>query len=292
MTYPSQWPAAAPPAQPGVYPLRPLRIGEILGHGIRIAWANAVLLVPLALVAGLVAAGIQLAVLAGFDELDTLASGRWATLLQQTTPADAQRLLTLSWHVLLASAAGGIVTLLVTPVLAGMAAGGVAESATRRGPQTAAVLTRLRGRWGTLVLTGLLAGGCVAVGLVLLVVPGVVLGVMLLPAGPVAALEGGRPLDNLRRAARLTQGMRGRLFGVSLLAALCAGGVGLVLTAVLGGVLRIGNDTGGYVALQLTGAVVGGFTAAFSAAVTALLYVDLRMRREGLAQALARSLSR
>lgn len=292
MTYSGQWPAPAKPAQPGVYPLRPLRIGEILGHGIRIAGTNLILLVPLALVIGLAAAGIQIAILSAFGDLDTVASGRWVPLLRQPTQADTQQLFNLSRHVLLATAGGGILTLLVAPVLAAIAAAGVAQAATRRERNSAAVLARLRGRWGSILGTGLLAGACIALGLILLVVPGVVVAIVLLPAGPVAAVEGGRPAANLRRAARLTQGSRSRLFGITLLAALCGGGVVFVFTQVVGGLLRVGTGTGGYVTLQLAGAVIGAVTAAFTAAVTALLYVDLRMRREGLAEALARSVSR
>lgn len=291
MTYSGQWPAPVQPTQPGVYPLRPLRIGEILGHGIRIAGANLLLLAPLALVTGLAGAGIQIAVLSGFGDLETVASGRWAVLLQQPTQADVQQLTTLFWHVLLASAGGGILSIVTTPVLAAIAAAGVARAATRRERNTAAVLARLRGRWGSILGTGLLAGVCIALGLILLVVPGIVIAIALLPAGPVAAIEGGRPVANLRRAARLSQGSRGRLFGVSLLAALCGGGVGFVFTQVVGALLRVGTGTGGFVTLQLAGAVIGAVTAAFTAAVTALLYVDLRIRREGLAEALARSVS-
>ena len=291
MTYPGQWPAPARAAQPGGYPLRPLRIGEILGNGIRIAGANLVLLAPLALLTGLAGVGIQIAVLSGFGDLDTVASGRWTELLQDPTQANARQLVTLFWHLLLASVGGAVITYLIAPVLAAIASAAAARAATQRGRDSAAVLARLRGRWGVVLGTGLLAGACVVVGLMLLIVPGVVLAIVLLPAGPVAAIEGGRPLANLRRAAQLSQGFRGRLFGVSLLALLCVAGVGLVFAQVLAGLLRIGTDTGGYVILQLAGAVIGSVTSAFTAAVTALLYIDLRMRREGLAEALARSAS-
>lgn len=84
----------------------------------------------------------------------------------------------------------------------------------------------------TMVLYALL----VAVGMVLLVVPGVIWGVKYAFAGFLVADKGAEPLDAFRESARLTDGIKGQLFvfgllllGLNILGALALG-VGLLAT--------------------------------------------------------------
>jgi hypothetical protein len=93
----------------------------------------------------------------------------------------------------------------------------------------------LAGYWSYL-LTALLQGLIVIVGLVLLVVPGVIWALKYGLATWVAVDQRLEPLEALRESARLTDGIKGRLLGfalvmlgVNLLGALACG-VGLLLT--------------------------------------------------------------
>jgi hypothetical protein len=154
-----------------------------------------------------------------------------------------------------------------------------------------AALARLRQRGGTVIGAYLLAmllkvcaGVACGVGLAF-VVP--VLGIL----GPVLAMEDHSAVDSVRRAFRLGRPRWMALLGLSLLWLVVAN----VLSAappVAASLMRslLGDDTAWAV-------VVGeSVSMAFSvlllcvqAAVAALLYVDLRVRREGLDLALAAS---
>lgn len=289
VTYPNPWPAPVQAPQPGVFPLRPLRIGEILGFAMRIAWSNALLLVPIALVAQVLAAAAQLGILSAFGDLQTVAGGSWSSIPARPTQADLDRVLTLSSHVLAASGFSLVVALTITPIVAGLAASGAAIAATRTTRDFPGVVARMRGRWWSVIATSLLTGLCVFAGLLLLVVPGIIVAIALIPSGPVAAIEGARPVAAVKRAAALSKGFRPRLLGVYLLAVVCAAAAGLAFGAVVGALIGGSNTVGTYVVIQIVGAVFGGLTGAWTATVVALLYIDLRMRREGLADSLRRA---
>jgi hypothetical protein len=167
------------------------------------------------------------------------------------------------------------------------------------------------GPWLALgVLLLLLAVAHAAGGLVALVaVPGVIAAVclsiwfaiMFRMAGPAVVLERERPVRSLGRSWRLVRGSFWRVLGITLLAALIV----VVTTAVLqipfsllgalaggsgSGPLTTGGSlfagTGGTIAGVIIGAiggiVAGSVARPISAGVAVLLYVDMRMRREGL----------
>nr|WP_284290087.1 hypothetical protein [Angustibacter aerolatus] len=156
-----------------------------------------------------------------------------------------------------------------------------------------------------LFVAGSTVGGVVAVlvGLLVLVLLGPFLWVRLAFAGPALLLENIGVWASLRRSWRLSVGSWWRCFGILLLTAIIAGAVGGLVTApfaVIGSVLGAVSATNADVSLstsQVIGTVLQNLgsvvattiTAPFSAAVVALLYIDLRMRREGLDVALARA---
>ena len=146
----------------------------------------------------------------------------------------------------------------------------------------------------------------VAVGLRAGVGPGLLVGVPLLLAAlvvflflqvrffllaaPALVLERTGVLASLRRAGRLSRGQFWRLFGTMLLAALLVGVVGQVVSVPLGIVGAVGpvlfpGTTGALMLVFssfVTQVVVGALTTPFTSAVTALQYVDQRIRKEGL----------
>jgi membrane-anchored glycerophosphoryl diester phosphodiesterase (GDPDase) len=151
------------------------------------------------------------------------------------------------------------------------------------------------------------AGGiALALAVPVFVVVACLLWVRLAFAAPVLLLERVGVGRALRRSWRLTVGSWWRVFGILLLTAVIAvvaggllsapfGLVGTVVAQALGG----GSPADGTAfrngllvsqAIANIGSVLAStVTAPFTAAVTALLYIDLRIRREGLDVALARA---
>ncbi|MEO5709780.1 MAG: hypothetical protein ABIQ59_08150 [Nocardioidaceae bacterium] len=109
-------------------------------------------------------------------------------------------------------------------------------------------------------------------------------------AAPALVLERTGVFASLRRAGRLSRGQFWRIFGILLLTALVAGIVGQVISVPLALVGTLGPlvfpGTGGALLLVLSSylsqIVVGALTTPFTSAVTALQYVDQRIRKEGL----------
>lgn len=110
----------------------------------------------------------------------------------------------------------------------------------------------------------------------------------------IVVLEGARPVRALRRSWQLTR-KRGfwRIFGIRLLTGIVAGIVGSVITAPVGfvvGVVAGASTTSAawmFVLVQAASVLVQSvLTTPFSSGVDSLLYVDQRIRYEGLDMAL------
>jgi hypothetical protein len=136
-------------------------------------------------------------------------------------------------------------------------------------------------------LIGLAIVGALAVtlGTIALVVPGIWLFVSYAVAVPALLLERIGPLAALGRSFRLVKGRWWATFGALLVGYLLASIVGAIVQSALTLVPSLLAD-GNTVALAF-GAAVGGTLGAmiatpYSAAVVALLYFDLRVRKEGL----------
>ncbi|QNK80839.1 hypothetical protein [Nakamurella sp. PAMC28650] len=273
--------------QPGMYPLRPLAIGEIFGAAARVAVRHLLVLAPLAFVISAVGLGVQFSILASNGALGDYASGQLTAVPAGATPAELNDILRrLYTDFLPAVGLSTLVSLIGAPILAAVATPFAALGATSRVSHNNAGLARLRGRWPVLLGTGVVVGLAVGIGSLLLVVPGVMAYLILMPAGPVAAMEGSSLRDTLRRAAVVSKGFRGRLFGVGILTGLIAGGISLVVSSVVGSLVGTSNGTTHLLATSVVSLLVGAFTTAWSASVVAMLYIDIRIRREGLAGAL------
>jgi hypothetical protein len=115
----------------------------------------------------------------------------------------------------------------------------------------------------------------VGVGLVLLVIPGVILLFMWYVALPVCVVERLGPIGSLKRSAYLTKGNRWRILVTIVAIYIVNGIVQNIVQAIL------------FVAGGMTVAMVGTFVwmslfSSFSSLVTAVLYHDLRVAREGV----------
>ena len=142
-------------------------------------------------------------------------------------------------------------------------------------------LSRLLPLLGTVLLVGVGVG----FGIVACIVPGIILFVRWNYANQAVVVERAGPLAAIKRSYWLTAGRFWPLLAIIMLSLILAGIVSSVLTGILGAIVaaithsnRLATAATGFV----TGVVAGGLTLPFSAAVSVITYLDLRVRREGL----------
>jgi hypothetical protein len=117
-------------------------------------------------------------------------------------------------------------------------------------------------------------GIAVAIGFILLVVPGMIFWTMFYVAVPVCVVERLGPVASLGRSRELTKGYRWRIFGLALLLVLISGmvlGIQKVLNVTVGGIPAIVGDG----LLQVV-------FLAFQLIVYAVAYHDMRVDKEGI----------
>jgi uncharacterized membrane protein len=113
------------------------------------------------------------------------------------------------------------------------------------------------------------------IGLILLIVPGIILGIMWYVGTPVCVVEQKGPLASLGRSSELTKGHRWKIFGMVLLLIIVAAIVGGIIVALLG-------LTGSSVLATLGTLVWNGVWGAFYAIFGVVTYHDLRVAKEGV----------
>lgn len=308
-----------PPPRPGIVPLRPLTLGALIGaafgvlRGTALATFGPALIVCLALavVKSLGTISLLSSVLAAGSS-DTAAVGSVFNGISGGL---------LSWlgSTVLDLAGTQIVLAIVSVATVGSVVGEVRSpsavwrrTARRRGAVVA---------WAALVAVGGIVGVGIAVGLVVLLaalgsagtVLAVIVGVLAVPGGivlwswlttrlafvpPALVVERLRMGAAIRRSWRLTRKSFWKVFGTRLLVSVMVGaGQALLfipIQAIAGWVVALvfpngatsASDQGILVATTLVTQTAGAFVTAIAlvitTAATALLYVDARMRKEGL----------
>lgn len=162
---------------------------------------------------------------------------------------------------------------LIGPLISALHVHAVAEAREGRDPQLAAVARRGLLVLPVVVAASIISGLGIGLGLLAFVVPGVILMLRWLVVAQVAAIEGEGWLPALRRSAQLTDGHYGHLFVFVIYISL------ITTVPVLLAGLGFGNDHTTAISF-LAGLLVLVFTHSFGALATALLYYDLRSRRE------------
>ncbi|MEC4019617.1 DUF7544 domain-containing protein [Streptomyces sp. H27-D2] len=320
------WAATPAAAKPGVIPLRPLGVGEILDGSVstmRAHWRTVL--------------GISLAVAVVIQFVATLSTGLWfrdtssldalgdnpSPSLDETMDAVGGPLGSTGITWLIGMLGTIITTALLTMVISRAVLGrGVSTSEAWRDarpqlprligllfllPLIVTAVTALAVTPGLIVAaTGSAAGGAA---LLLLgglggLVAAIWLWIRYSLAAPALMLEKQGVIASMRRSAKLVRGAWWRVCGIQLLALLVvmivAGVVGLVSSVVamlFGGASTVDwllgdSSTTSWSFLVITGvgAVISStVTFPISAGVTALLYVDQRIRREALDLELARA---
>jgi hypothetical protein len=131
-------------------------------------------------------------------------------------------------------------------------------------------------RFGSILLVGLLAALAIGAGFILFVIPGFFVLTRLTCALPALVVEGRRGTDALSRSWNLVAGRGWPVFGTIIVAGLLTGIVGGILTA------PFGDNTAGRAVAQSLSSVI---TTPYMSLVGILIYLDLRVRKEGYSPA-------
>ncbi|MFF2732773.1 glycerophosphoryl diester phosphodiesterase membrane domain-containing protein [Streptomyces sp. NPDC058008] len=309
-------------AKPGVIPLRPLGIGEILDGAVstmRTHWRTVLgVSLTVSVVAEIVLILVQRYLLPEQKAVDPNATG--AEVIRQATESAQSQLITSLPSTVIAMFATLITTSVLTVV--------ISRSVLGRGVTLSEAWSEARPRLlpllGLTLLLSLMSAGVLAVGLL----PGLALGtgagglaltflgfvaacavvlwlmVRFTLAAPALMLERQPVLTALRRSAKLVRGSWWRTFGILALTYLLV----IILTLVIAipfGVIAVTVDSDGLSELLSTSStsfgwpflivsgigdvIISTLAYPFTAGVMALLYVDQRIRREALDLDLARA---
>jgi hypothetical protein len=310
----------ASPPEPGGIPLRPLALGDILNGSITAIRRNPAATVGLAAIVfgitGVVTTVVSVAVRGSLSKT-------YSAFNQVNGSVDTTRVrgslsgLSLAFGV---SAILGLIALVIlTGMLTAVIGRGVLGQQVSIGQAWQLVRPRLAAILGVTVLSwvifvglwvpyavilvvlalanlGGLALGFGILGFLVMIAIEIFVWVRLSLAAPVVVLEKLGPFAALRRSWSLVSQSFWRLFGILLLAIIIVGVAGLILqlpfdfvrAAVGGGFGNLGSNTSivGIIIGGIGGIVVGAITRPVLAGVTVLLYVDMRMRKEGIDLAL------
>lgn len=253
--------------------LRPLGIGEILDVAIKITtrhwWTLArvvlVVLVPVQVLSALIDLSVPEGLATGDGVLED--DEVWA------------------WVAAVASAV--VLGLLAQTLSTGACFKAVADAYLGRVPSWRRSLAETLRRLHSLLWVSILVYVLAALALIPLLVPGIWLFFAWAVAVPALLTEGVKGRRALGRSFRLVRGFWWRTFAIVMVALILAGIVESAVTAALTGVvLTSESDLVAVVANGIASFLAGALTTPFVAAVTIVLYVDLRVRKEGFDLAL------
>ena len=136
------------------------------------------------------------------------------------------------------------------------------------------VFERVRPYLGTLIVAGILAGLGIAIGLVLLIVPGLVLLTWWSLIVPVVVLDGKPVGEAFTRSRELVRGHGWPVFGVVVIT--------VVLSAIASGIIQsIFSFLGSFLRYWIGGTIASAVVGPFLAVALTLMYFKLRDLREG-----------
>ncbi len=255
--------------------LRPLGIGEILDVGIKITtrhWRTLVLavlviVVPLELLGALVS--LSVADSSVYDPF--------------TNEFDESVL----WREIAAVAVSAGLTLLAQTIATGVCFKTVADAYLGRAASWRRSIGEIVRRLHSIVWISFLSSFLAVLALLACIAPGVWLYFAWAVAVPVLLMEGTKGRRALGRSFRLVRGFWWRTFAILVLGAILAGIVQSTVTAAfLAVTFSTDSEAVSVLANFLASVFAGILTTPFVAAVTIVLYIDLRVRKEGFDLAL------
>ncbi|MGW0944448.1 glycerophosphoryl diester phosphodiesterase membrane domain-containing protein [Streptomyces sp. NPDC002623] len=318
------WGGPPPAAKPGVIPLRPLGVGEILDGAVatmRTYWRTVLgISLTVAVVTEILVVLLQGLILNGTTDTTALGDPNATVDEQLNAMGDAMRA---SGPVLLITLLG---TITATALLTAVTSRAVLGKPVTLGEAWRDARPQVPKLFGLIFLLVLMAGGvafaCLLPGILVSaagnadagsalkafgILGSVVLVLWLLIrfslASPALMLEKQSIKKALGRSAKLTRGSWWRVFGIQLLALLISNIIAMIIVvpfALLGASLSDGGvsnmvEAGGdygwtYLIVSGIGSVIGSMiTFPIAAGVIVLLYIDQRIRREALDLDLARA---
>ena len=278
------------PRQPGCVPLRPLTLGDILQGSFAVIRRNPRLVLGLSAAAAIV----QSIALAMFQILFLRdARSGFDTSDPDHPRVHLGRLVRTESLSLIQGALGMVVTAVLTIALTIV----VTEDVLGHRMELSAVWQRVRTRLLRLTCLALVSSIAPIVGLVLCIAPGVWLWGIWAVAIPAMVVENGSVRHCLHRSVWLVRGMFWRVFGIRALGVLVAAAITLVISLPFLLIAAAATDFNqfnfsttetvttpiAFIVISAVGtAVASTLSAPITASVDALLYVDLRMRKERL----------
>lgn len=315
-------PPAAPMYQkPGIIPLRPLRLGEIFDGAFAAVRANPAVMLGLPALVIAIATVLGVALGALFGNLLTpfantiSADPEFMSAQQELYNLGINFNLTELARLTGTGLGMTLTTALASPIVYGLLTYAISQAAIGKRPSVSDVWGRVAPRIGALigwtilstliisaafallaVVIGLLAGLTAGSAAVLFVIPLMLLipfvalwlAVKLVFVPAVIVLENASIGQAIRRSWNLTRGSFWRILGIYLLATILVGIIGQLITWPVGFLLGLvgGGSAWLTVSTVITSIISTLISSIFMAGVIALLYVDVRMRREGLADSL------
>ena len=258
--------------------LRPLRVTEILDVAIKIYTKNAATLWKIvALIVVPVNIMSALVLVSTFpDEVFDPDFGSDPT----TASIDPDQIWTIVGANVLVAIIAGITVLIATAACLKA----VSDAYLGSKPDASSSLKFAAKRTHSLVWVAFLGFLIPTLGLLLLIVPGVWWWVSFTVAAPVFLIEGPKGFKALRRSFRLVKGRWWPVFGAVLVGFMLAGAIQFAIGALTAPLvftdaadnlfLTVAVDT-------LANTIAGVLTTPFQAALIAILYFDLRVRKEG-----------
>jgi hypothetical protein len=262
--------------------LRPLGVGEILDVGIKIYWRNAWTLFRIVLFvvlpAEILVNVIQVSALpSGTTTHYTFGLGPSYTTQGNVGNGDASTIaIAYGIGVIINALAGRLAQ---AGCLRAVADAYLGEPVSWRSSLRFA-LRRLPAVVGLSILTSIFIG----LGFIACVIPGIYLWGAFFVAVPALLVEGIRPFRALRRSRELVRGRWWGTFGVAIIGYLLVAVVGLALTGLVLGVAFASpsqNTLTGFVLTVLATTLSAMLTTPAAAAFATVLYIDLRVRKEG-----------
>ena len=297
----SDLPPAPPPPQPsghgkpGVIPLRPLSVGEILDGAVTTMRRHPALVFGMSALVAVISAALTFGAnyLLLRDLPDLVAPGPAASEQEQLNYASA----------LLRQTSGSlgvtlVITVLTRTFLSGFMTVVVGKAVLGRPVALREALTELRPRLLPLLALTIVYTIIVGVAAIFFVIPGIWLYVLFSLAAPALVLERSGIGEALSRSRLLVRGTWWRVFGVLLLTVIAAVIISTILQIPFNLQLGVGNIDSAELAsmsvgtqlLSALGQVVAETVVTpFVAGATVLLYIDQRMRKEGMDIQLARA---
>ncbi|SDJ33625.1 hypothetical protein SAMN05444157_2879 [Frankineae bacterium MT45] len=275
--------------KPGSIPLRPLGVGEILDGSFRTIRRN-----PKATLGLAAAVGVAQALIIAILEL---ALHHTLSVNNLSSTNDDGSSVTISAGQVVGALGGGLFTLILSVVFAAILTGMltivITDDVLGRRIDLAQVWQRTRPKLFGLIVLSIVIGVVQVIGLAICVVPGVWLWGIWALAVPAFMVEKISIGGALGRSKHLVDGSFWRVWGIRALGWLIVTVISLIIAvpfSILAVVISgrsLSGDGGGsfavYVLITSIGSVVTStFVAPIKAGIDSLLYVDQRMRKEGL----------